>query len=146
MKIFKSKIDSWLIALLVIEAVPLLAIGIIIAITTGTGKDWVALVIIIAAQSLPIWLLRTTNYTVSSNHLRIRFGPFKWKIALDSITSVQASSDLRSGPALSLDRLEIKYGDGKSVVVSPVDKAGFRQAIGHGECSSNASTSAADES
>jgi hypothetical protein len=34
-----------------------------------------------------------------------------------------------SSPALSLDRLQIDYGAGKSILISPADKEGFIEAI-----------------
>jgi hypothetical protein len=36
-----------------------------------------------------------------------------------------------SSPALSLNRLEIRYGNGKRMLLSPQDAAGFLKAIGH---------------
>ena len=142
MKTFKSKIDTWLIALFVVEAVTLLASGLAIALSSGGVAGWVALLIMFGAVLLPVWLVWPTEYMVDGSELRIRSGRlFKWMIALDSITSVQPSGSLISGPALSLDRLKIKYGAGKWVLVSPEDKVGFLRAIGHSVDSSNASTS-----
>ena len=83
------------------------------------------------AAAYPIWLLFSTYYSVEDGLLRIRAGNFHWQIPLKDITSVQDSSSLISSPALSLERLDIRYGDGKSILVSPADQDGFLAAIGH---------------
>ena len=62
--------------------------------------------------------------------LRIVAGPFRWKILLDEITSVEETRNPLSSPALSLDRLKICYGNGRHIMISPADTAGFLKAIG----------------
>lgn len=134
MKIFRSKIDIWLVALFAVETVAVLAIGFAIALSSGGIGGWSAFLIMLAAASLPIWLVFVwpTEYMVDGNELRIRRGRFsRWTVALDSIISIEPSSSLLSGPVLSLDRLEIKYGMGESVQVSPKDKDGFLRAVGY---------------
>ena len=74
-------------------------------------------------------MLVGTHYTVSGNTLRVACGPFRWKVPLDAIQSVEATRNPLSSPALSLDRLRIHYGR-RRIMVSPSDKAGFLKAIG----------------
>jgi hypothetical protein len=62
--------------------------------------------------------------------LLIRCGPFRWTVPIDSITAVEETRNPLSSPALSLDRLRIRYGKQRQVMVSPADKAGFMKAIG----------------
>ena len=85
---------------------------------------WLSPVILVPA-ALPLWLLRTTDYTLTDTHLRIRSGPFRWSVPLSDVRSVTATRNPLSSPALSLDRLRIEYGGTRAVMVSPDDKDGF---------------------
>lgn len=53
------------------------------------------------------------------------------RIPLKDITSVRESRSVRSGPALSMDRLEIAWGERHVLLISPEDKSGFLTAL-HG--------------
>ena len=74
-------------------------------------------------------ILIGTHYTVEGNTLRIACGPFRKKVPLDAIESIEPTRNPLSSPALSLDRLLIRYGP-RRIMVSPADKAGFLKAIG----------------
>ena len=50
---------------------------------------------------------------------------------IDDITSVRRTRNPLSSPALSMDRLSIRYGKGRRIMISPADQAGFLEAIGH---------------
>lgn len=71
-----------------------------------------------------------TSYTIDRRVLTVRSGPFRWKVPLDEIESVEATRSPLSSPALSLDRLRVRYGKRRSILVSPADKERFLQAIG----------------
>jgi hypothetical protein len=75
--------------------------------------------------ALPLWLLRTTDYTITDTHLRIRCGPFRWNVPLADVRAVRPTRNPLSSPALSLDRLRIEYSRSLAVMVSPDDKEGF---------------------
>ena len=126
--VFRSKIDLWLLIVLIAAAVfPL--IQAISALRNGTS--WIPHVLIfgLLAGSL-LWLLLSTKYTVDQKTLVIQSGPFRWRIAKDEITQVAPSRSIISSPALSLDRLRVDYGGGcKSILVSPKDKTGFLKAV-----------------
>jgi len=74
---------------------------------------------------LPLWLLLSTRYTLGYGQLVVLSGPFKWRIPVADITSITPTSNPLSSPALSLDRLRIDYGKGKSLMISPRDKEQF---------------------
>ena len=65
--------------------------------------------------------------------LRLRdkrtFPPFRPRIPLEEISAVRESNSVRSGPALSMDRLEIACSNGRVLLISPGDKAGFLAAL-----------------
>tara|TARA_R110002096_G_scaffold107636_2_gene235788 strand:+ start:2312 stop:2701 length:390 start_codon:yes stop_codon:yes gene_type:complete len=127
--VFKSKIDAWIVVVIV-AAVALLAITMLPGLLYSTSAAAISLVGILLGMVLPLWLLFGTYYVVEHGGPRIRSGPFRWSIRLDEIQSVEPSRAWWSSPALSLDRLRIAYGNGKHILVSPNDKAGFIEAIG----------------
>jgi hypothetical protein len=91
-----------------------------------------AIAMIVAALAIVALLgsmLVGTHYTVDGDTLRVACGPFRWKVPIDSIESVEATRNPLSSPALSLDRLRIRYGK-RRIIISPADKSGFLKAIG----------------
>lgn len=127
--VFRSKIDTWLILVLVLSAaVALSAAGGTLRQTYGMAL-LVPISIVAIGAVLPMWILADTKYSILGGTLHIRSGPFSWKIPIASITSITPSSSLISSPALSLKRLRVEYGAGKSVLVSPIDPQGFIHAI-----------------
>jgi hypothetical protein len=75
------------------------------------------------------WLFLGTSYTVTAADVIIRCGPMHITIPLASIRVVARSSSLISAPALSLRRLELKYGKYDTLLVSPLDQTGFIAAL-----------------
>lgn len=130
-KRFKSKVDRWLIAILIL-AIVIDACGIIAFLRFES--DPVVLTISVLVSLLVMALIASvslgTHYTIDRNVLRIVSGPFRWKVPIDQITRVEATRSPFSSPALSLDRLRIHYGRRRRIMISPADKAGFLKAIG----------------
>jgi len=91
---------------------------------------YLVLVTVVVTMLISLRPLMTGPVPMSAGVLEIRSGPFKWTIPLDAIKKVDPSRSLLSSPALSLDRLRIQYGGGKSILVSPNDRDGFLAAIG----------------
>jgi hypothetical protein len=128
---FRSAVDAWFYAfiafgvvIVLIATTPLLRSGdpALIALALGT---------IAFTVGLPVWILVSTRYDVRDGMLTVRSGPFRWGIPLREISGVRKSRSVLSSPALSLNRLEIRYGNGKRMLLSPQDAAGFLKAIGH---------------
>jgi hypothetical protein len=127
-QVFRSKIDIWLIAL--VAAVPVLLLEFLLE---GSGLDerLVDLVSIVAVVLVLLFftaLYFTTSYTITPETLLVKSGPFSWIVPLREISSIEPTRSPASGPALSLDRLLIRYG-GNELIVSPAEKAGFMTAI-----------------
>ena len=128
---FVSEHDTWMIVLgygaVVITAVvlsPLLvtnANGVIKAITGG---------LLILTVVLVSWVYFGTYYVVSVKELRVRSGPFRWRIPIEEIHRVTQTRSPLSSPALSLNRLRIDYGDGKWIMISPERREEFIQSLG----------------
>jgi hypothetical protein len=127
-KVFRSKVDEWLRVLLIAISVMTGLIGIAVYQSVpGTASEWLVLMCF-GVAGLVLWTLNTV-YIVDRRELRIRSGPFRWRIPIAEITQVNDSRLLLSGPALSLDRLLIRAGK-RVVLVSPEDKIAFRRALG----------------
>ena len=131
-KRFKSKVDRWiLILILVVIIVQVVAITAAVKEAGEPGMITSLILAMIGVVALMVWLLLGTHYTVDRGYVRIVSGPFRWKVAIDDITSVSRTRNPLSSPALSLDRLSIRYGKRRRIMISPADQAGFLEAIGH---------------
>ena len=132
LQIFRSKIDRWILVLLLGAIV--IDIGAVLQIAmrpVGPVATTATILLCIAAAALIASLLLRTYYTVDKGILRIVSGPFRWTVAIEQISSVTQTRSPLSSPALSLDRLLIRYGNGRRILVSPADQHGFLRAIGH---------------
>lgn len=127
---FRSAVDWWFYAVTAATTV-VVALAMFPLLKSGqVGQIAVAGVTALVAVGLPLWLLASTYYRVSAGSLEVRSGPFRWTIPLNEITEVRKSRSALSSPALSLDRIEVKYGRGRSILLSPRDRGGFLKAIG----------------
>jgi hypothetical protein len=130
-KVFRSKVDWWLRLLLGLAiAGEFVAIGIVILERMDPVATTVTILACLAGLALFASVLLGTVYTVDRGMLRVRSGPFRWKVPIESIIAVEATRSPLSSPALSLDRLRIRYDQRRQIIVSPADKAGFLKAIG----------------
>ena len=128
--VFKSAVDWWFYAV-VVTTVLLFLVAAIPVVRTGSSMGMIVMALTGAlGLGLPVWLLFSTHYTVTESELAIKSGPFKWRIERASIHYVTPSSSALSSPALSLKRLDIRYGEGQSVLVSPTNQDDFISALG----------------
>ncbi|HTX04516.1 MAG TPA: PH domain-containing protein [Steroidobacteraceae bacterium] len=121
---FPSKVDRKLRMLgLAMPCVALIAIGT----NAGHGRGVLLPLAIMTTviAGLVLWMLLSTYYEFTGELLVAHSGPFSWRIPLKEISSVRESQSVRSGPALSMDRLEVAWGEGRVLLISPEDKAGF---------------------
>lgn len=130
-KRFQSKVDTWLVVLMAASLVVVLASFIAVAIesrdvllTLAVGAS----MLLVAALILST-LLRT-YYSIEGDTLRVVSGPFRWRIPIDEITSLEATRSPWSSPALSMDRLRVRYSGNRCILISPRDKQRFAKAIG----------------
>ena len=127
---FRSAVDTWL--LLVFACTTLLVLVVMVPLL-ASGTILLTALILASAVGLPAWLLLSTWYEVGEELLLVRSGPFNWRIRRCEISIVRPSRSVLSSPALSLDRLEIEYGNGRRILVSPADKRSFVEALGFPE-------------
>ena len=92
------------------------------------SKDWLGLGINLIVAAFIAHLFSTTYYIVQDTQLIVKSGfIFHARIDILSITRVSETNNILSSPALSLDRLDIRYQPRSSVMISPKDKPGFLQ-------------------
>jgi len=125
---FKSKIDWWLqlvfgltVAGMICGAVmPPISRGEIIAVHNIMFVSCILTILLV----VPIWL--NTYYIMGENELRVKCGFFPaTKIPYESIKKIRATNSPIASSALSLDRIEIIYGVGGGVLISPENRQEF---------------------
>ena len=126
---FRSAVDWWyylVIALVVVT----LWFSLAPLVRTGQISMILAVVLVVSSLGPLIWLLVSTFYRIDGELLEIKSGPFRWRLKVLEIVSATPRRSLWSSPALSLDRIELKYESTKKIMVSPKDKQGFLREIG----------------
>ena len=119
---FPSKRDLWLSLVVWIPGV-IIPIALI---SFNNGQfDPISTFIFVPLVAFLAWIWFGTGYLVTDDELKIKSGPIRLTIPLEKITSIESTRNPISSPALSMDRLEIKYGEGKVAIISPLDKEGF---------------------
>lgn len=133
MHVFNSKIDKAILLCLILSIVACL-LGISVMLKIGGGVNYAIAIFMLAfGVGFPLWIMLSTKYIVTDETLEIISGPFGWNIPMDSILSVTETQKAITSPALSFDRLEIKYGEEKIILISPKDKQQFIQKLGRGK-------------
>jgi hypothetical protein len=128
---FYSQRDTWLIFVLVfiIISSATACLMVMLAALPIVLKLGLVLVCLASGCALPIWTLMSTYYEIDNTYLLVRCGPFTWQILRSHIESIQPSESPISGPALSLNRLLIRYKPNQTLVISPLDPQQFTQRL-----------------
>lgn len=79
-----------------------------------------------AVVGLILIFSKTTRYIINENQLTVKS---TWivneRIVISKITKIEKSNSILSSPALSLDRLRIRYNKYDEVLISPKEKKAF---------------------
>jgi hypothetical protein len=122
---YPSKVDWWLAILLAAAPVATIAawIG---AVHSGTGVMAASIGMVVLAATY-LGLVFPMRYGISDEYLVVRHGVVRQHIKLADITEVTLTHNPLSSPALSLDRIKIKFGAGffSSAMISPAAKIEF---------------------
>jgi len=126
---FDSKVDWWLAILL--AALPLICIGTLVALAVSGENLISGLLPCLLIAGIYGGLLFPVKYGIGQSDLIVRYGLMRKRIGLSSISEVRRTRNPLSSPALSLDRLKIKYGPGlmSFTLISPGDQTGFRDLL-----------------
>jgi hypothetical protein len=124
--IFLSKVDMWLVGVPI--AVWLLSTLISYALVKANANLKGLILILYGLTLVPImavflWAFVATKYEFKGATLLVH--PLNTRIDIGSIKSVTPTRNARSSPALSLDRLEIRYGEDRTILISPREKDQF---------------------
>ena len=125
---FVSKRDAWIVAVLWTASLVDFWIAAWLWLGLRGAPAFVAPLLLVAGV-FQLHVLYATDYTVEGDVLRVRASFFRWRIPLAAIESIEPTRNPLSSPACSLDRLLIRHGGGRCVMVSPADKEGFLRAI-----------------
>jgi hypothetical protein len=116
--VYRSKVDWWLAVILI--AVPF--VPVCLAVYLREPALYVIPLVVIAlygAVALPL------SYETGSERLILRHGLRRTGIPYSEIHAVRSTRSAVSSPALSLDRVEIEYGQAERVLISPMKKQDF---------------------
>ena len=87
---------------------------------------WTGLLISTAVILFTLHLFLNTYYVIDGEFLVVKSGMiFNKKVDINSVKSIKETKTIISAPALSFDRLEVKWGQYTGVVISPRDKKKF---------------------
>lgn len=118
MRVFKSKIDWWFGLILVYP--------IFLSIKAMLEGEWIGLLGLTGVVGFILILSMTTRYIINENQLIVKS---TWivneRIDISKITKVEKSNSILSSPALSLDRLLVRYNKYDEVLISPKEKKEF---------------------
>jgi membrane protein YdbS with pleckstrin-like domain len=126
--VFRSKVDTFLLVTLM-SAVVACAYGAYALIQAvpqlGVLVSGVLIGLCAIGVAMPLWVLFSTRYLLGDNELDVRSGPFRWTVPIKEITAIDAARGLLSSPALSLDRLRIRYSAERELMISPENRKAF---------------------
>lgn len=84
-----------------------------------------AIIILILSLIFIIYILLSNRYTIEQKELKIRGGFISEKIDINKITKIEKTFNILASPASSLDRLQINYNNGNTILISPKNKLKF---------------------
>ena len=117
--VYKSKVDKGLliaiIAIVLLSSLPLLF-----------EFSWIALALLVVTAAFIADPFCNTSYTIDNGTLHIKCGIFlSSSFPIDRITKISKTNSCLSAPALSMDRIEIRFADKKTLVLSPKQRQAF---------------------
>lgn len=122
--VYPSKTDRWLRVAFAVSTVGALA-ACVPLVCLGSHVQWLVVApTLLLGIGLPWWIVTSTAYTVTTDTLVVRSGPFRWYVPFEQIRAIAPTRSPLSSPALSLDRLRIDYGS-TSLMISPEDRERF---------------------
>src|SRR5699024_8107421 len=74
---------------------------------------------------LLLWIWFGTGYKIDGEFLKVSYGPFKSKLKIKEIKKIRRTKNPFTAPALSVDRLEILFGQYNVINISPKNESGL---------------------
>ncbi|RUO24433.1 hypothetical protein CWE09_11255 [Aliidiomarina minuta] len=129
-KIHSSRVDNWFLLLVVAVAIFSLLAATLLSLR---GLSLLGLILLLLGAVLPMWVVMSTRYHITEEDLLVRAGPFRWRLALSSISKIEPCHNGVIAPALSRERIKITYQGSNSLMVSPSDRYSFIMDLGVAE-------------
>ena len=128
--VFTSKIDFWLAFLILGSSLLLILVPVWEWMYNNSSIKRILFMNLFTMPGAILLLLIFFNvkYSLSDDELFVKNGFSTQSIPLKDIIYIIPTNSMLSAPALSLDRIEIRY-EGGSIVISPKDREGFYHAI-----------------
>lgn len=118
MKIYKSKIDWWLGLVLVYPI-----FRSIVSIIEG---EWLGYLGIVLCFLFIVFISKSTRYIIAENQLIVKcMFIVNDRIEISKIRKIEKTNSVLSSPALSLDRIAIKFNKFDEVYISPKERQNF---------------------
>jgi hypothetical protein len=118
MKVFTSKIDWWF-GLVLLYPMYRSIIGMI-------NGDWLGYLGIVLVAAVIVFFSKTTQYIINDAQLVIKcMFIVNEKIDIEKIRKIEKTSSILSSPALSMDRIAVKYNKFDEIYISPKEKQLF---------------------
>jgi hypothetical protein len=118
MKIYKSKVDWWLGLVLVYP--------IFRSVASIIEGEWIGYIGIALCLLFIVFISKSTRYIISENHLIVKcMFIVNDKIEISKIRKIEKTNSILSSPALSLDRIAIKFNKYDEVYISPKERQAF---------------------
>ena len=118
MKIYKSKIDWWLGLVLVYP--------IFRSIASIIQGEWIGYLGVLLTALFIVFISKSTRYIIEENQLIVKcMFIINDKIDISKIKKIEKTNSILSSPALSLDRIAIKFNKYDEVYISPKEKQAF---------------------
>ena len=118
-KVYKSKIGFELV-------IPILLVVIFSFYNIIVEQKISGILILIFILAFISYIFLSIKYTIIDKNLNIKGGFLvNENIDIAKINKIEKSFNILASPAASLDRIEIKYGNGNSILISPKHKSEF---------------------
>ena len=118
-KVYKSKIGFELV-------IPILLVAIFSFYNIIVEQKISGILILIFVLAFISYIFLSIKYTIIDKNLNIKGGFLvNENIDIAKINKIEKSFNILASPAASLDRIESKYGNGNSILISPKHKSEF---------------------
>lgn len=114
MRVYKSKIDWWLIIIIFIVFCYPMIEGLL-------TKDYVMFSVSFGVLSLVFLMFKSIKYKIDGDKLIVWWN----KIDIQSIKKIYSTNNPLSSPALSLDRIAVVYNTYDEILISPKEREAF---------------------
>lgn len=122
-EVYRTRVDAWLVGAVVLL---LGGIGVKTGLSFLQGQVPWAILGVAGVVLLVLWALTLPcKYTLANTCLIVNSGFIRWHIPYQEIDTVELSQSVWTGPALSLQRIKIRYKQGKQILISPVHREQF---------------------